>query len=81
MLDAAEVFVSAVSIWEIAIKAKLGKLEGDPRYAAFFSNSQLKSLDLFCFSRQITPAPLSAASPLRNDRPFNRFIKLPHNIH
>ena len=31
MLDAAEVFVSAASIWEIAIKAKLGKLEGDPR--------------------------------------------------
>jgi len=31
LLDAAEVFVSAASIWEIAIKAKLGKLEGDPR--------------------------------------------------
>ena len=28
MLDAAEVFVSAASIWEIAIKAKLGKIEG-----------------------------------------------------
>jgi PIN domain nuclease of toxin-antitoxin system len=31
MIDATDVFVSAVSIWEIAIKAKLGKLEGDPR--------------------------------------------------
>ena len=30
MLDATEVFVSSASIWEIAIKAKLGKLEGDP---------------------------------------------------
>jgi len=30
MLDAGEVFVSAASIWEIAIKAKIGKLEGDP---------------------------------------------------
>jgi len=30
MLAAAEVFVSAASIWEIAIKAKIGKLEGDP---------------------------------------------------
>ena len=30
MLGAREVFVSAVSIWEIAIKAKIGKLEGDP---------------------------------------------------
>lgn len=30
MLDADEVVVSAASIWEIAIKIKLGKLEGDP---------------------------------------------------
>ena len=31
MLDAGEVFVSAASIWEIAIKAKLGRLEGNPK--------------------------------------------------
>lgn len=31
MLEATEVFVSAASIWEIAIKSKLGKLEGDPK--------------------------------------------------
>jgi PIN domain nuclease of toxin-antitoxin system len=30
MLGAGEIFVSAASIWEIAIKAKIGKLEGDP---------------------------------------------------
>ena len=30
MLGASEVFVSAASIWEIAIKAKIGKLEGNP---------------------------------------------------
>ena len=30
MLGAGEVFVSAASIREIAIKAKIGKLEGDP---------------------------------------------------
>ncbi len=29
-LDAAEVFVSAASIWEISIKSSLGKLEADP---------------------------------------------------
>ena len=34
MLDATEVFVSAASIWEIAIKSKIGKLEGDPRVFA-----------------------------------------------
>ena len=31
MLDAANVFVSAASIWEIAIKTRLGRLEGDPK--------------------------------------------------
>ena len=31
MLDATEIFVSSASIWEIAIKTKLGKLEGDPK--------------------------------------------------
>ena len=30
MLGADEVIVSAASIWEIAIKTKIGKLEGDP---------------------------------------------------
>ena len=30
MLGASEIFVSAASIWEIAIKARIGKLEGNP---------------------------------------------------
>jgi PIN domain nuclease of toxin-antitoxin system len=30
MTDATEVFVSSASLWEIAIKAKLGKLAGNP---------------------------------------------------
>jgi PIN domain nuclease of toxin-antitoxin system len=30
-IEAAEVFVSAASIWEISIKSGLGKLEADPR--------------------------------------------------
>lgn len=30
MLAADEIFVSAAFIWEIAIKTKLGKIEGDP---------------------------------------------------
>jgi PIN domain nuclease of toxin-antitoxin system len=30
MIDADEIFVSAASIWEISIKTKLGKLEGEP---------------------------------------------------
>lgn len=31
VIDEAEVYVSAASIWEIAIKASLGKLNADPR--------------------------------------------------
>lgn len=34
IVEASEVYVSAASIWEIAIKASLGKLEGDPRELA-----------------------------------------------
>jgi PIN domain nuclease of toxin-antitoxin system len=30
MLSAKDIYVSSASIWEIAIKTKLGKLEGDP---------------------------------------------------
>ncbi len=30
-IEAAEVFVSAASIWEISIKSALGKLQADPR--------------------------------------------------
>jgi PIN domain nuclease of toxin-antitoxin system len=30
-IDAAEVYVSAASIWEIGIKAAIGKLKADPR--------------------------------------------------
>lgn len=31
ILDAMDAFVSAASIWEVAIKTKIGRLEGDPK--------------------------------------------------
>jgi PIN domain nuclease of toxin-antitoxin system len=34
ILNASEVYVSAASIWEIAIKARLGKIDADPRRMA-----------------------------------------------
>lgn len=34
ILAASEVYVSSASIWEIAIKARLGKIEGDARMLA-----------------------------------------------
>ena len=33
-MDATEVYVSAASIWEIAIKSGLGKIKADPRRLA-----------------------------------------------
>ncbi len=45
ILDATEVFVSAASIWEIAIKVKIGKLEGDPHeFAAAIAGSGFREL-------------------------------------
>lgn len=34
ILAADEVYISAASIWEIAIKARIGKIDGDPREMA-----------------------------------------------
>lgn len=34
MLDAEQIYVSAASIWEIAIKTRLGKIAGDPERLA-----------------------------------------------
>ena len=40
MLAADQIFVSAASIWEIAIKARLGKIVGDPeRFAGAIEDS------------------------------------------
>ena len=48
MLNAEEVFVSAVSIWEIAIKAKLGRLEGDPEdFVSAIEQSGFKELPIY----------------------------------
>ena len=45
MLDADEVFVSAASIWEIAIKTKLGRLEGNPKeFVAAIDQSGFREL-------------------------------------
>jgi len=34
MMEADQIYVSAATIWEMAIKIGLGKLDGDPRYLA-----------------------------------------------
>jgi PIN domain nuclease of toxin-antitoxin system len=70
MLDATEVFVSSASIWEIAIKAKLGKLEGDPQaFAAAIVESGFR--ELFISARH---ACRVYELPLYHRDPFDRIL-------
>jgi len=47
ILDATKVFVSAISVWEIAIKVKIGKLEGDPNeFADAIAKSGFRELPI-----------------------------------
>ncbi len=70
-LSAAEiVYVSAASIWEIAIKARLGKIEGDPEaFAAAIDASGFQEL-------HVTSAHASAVTklPLHHADPFDRLL-------
>jgi PIN domain nuclease of toxin-antitoxin system len=70
MLDATEIFVSSASIWEIAIKTKLGKLEGDPK-------EFVESIDQSGF-RELAISAHHAAKvyelPLYHRDPFDRLL-------
>lgn len=70
ILDAGKVFVSAASVWEIAIKAKIGKLEGEPKeFVTAIAESG------FC---ELPVSALHAASvhelPLYHRDPFDRML-------
>ena len=70
MLDVDEVFVSAASIWEIAIKVKLGKLEGNPyKFAAAISESGFR--ELLISARH---AARVSELPLFHRDPFDRLL-------
>ncbi|MGD0732459.1 MAG: type II toxin-antitoxin system VapC family toxin [Terracidiphilus sp.] len=70
-LDAASaVYVSAASIWEIAIKVKLGKLKADPeRLVQRIDASGMRELPVF--SRHTA---LVANLPLLHSDPFDRLL-------
>ena len=70
-LDCADaVFVSAASVWEIAIKVKLGKLRADPvRLVERIQSSGM--LELPVFSRHTV---LVADLPLLHTDPFDRLL-------
>jgi len=70
MLDADEVFVSAASIWEIAIKVKIGKLEGDPHeFVDAISGSGFRELSISAHH-----AATLHELPLYHRDPFDRML-------
>ena len=70
MLDAAQIFVSAASIWEIAIKSKLGKLEGDPvEFVAAIEQSGFHELAI-----SAQHAAMVHELPLHHRDPFDRLL-------
>jgi PIN domain nuclease of toxin-antitoxin system len=71
LISAAEaVYVSAASIWEIAIKARLGKIEGDAEaLAAAIEHSGL--IELPVAARH---AAAVAKLPLHHTDPFDRLL-------
>ena len=65
-----EVLVSAASIWEIAIKARLGKLEGDPMaMAAAIEQSGFRELPV-----RAAHAAYVSSLPLHHTDPFDRLL-------
>ena len=70
ILAAGAVSVSAVSIWEMAIKVRLGKMKGDPgRLADHIAQSGFTELPIW--SRH---AKVVATLPLHHTDPFDRLL-------
>ena len=70
MLDAETIFVSAASIWEIAIKTKIGKLEGNPiEFVSAISKSGFSSLPILA-----SHAAAVYKLPLHHRDPFDRML-------
>jgi len=70
MRDAEEVFVSSASIWEVAIKARLGKIQADPR--ELFEQIEANGFrELPILSRHTL---LVADLPMHHSDPFDRLL-------
>ena len=70
MTDAEAVLVSAVSIWEIAIKVRIGKMKANPRRIVQ-SLEAAGFLELPVFSRHTV---LVAELPMHHCDPFDRLL-------
>ncbi len=69
-LDTAQVFVSSASIWEVAIKAGLGKLDADPQEV--LAAVQPSGFDLLDVTG-VHAARVATLPPLHRD-PFDRLL-------
>ena len=69
-LDAAEVFVSAASVWEVSIKVALGKLEADP--SELLAAIEPAGFELLPITG--VHAAAVAALPLLHRDPFDRML-------
>lgn len=69
-IDDSEVFVSAASIWEVSIKAALGKLQADP--AELLAAIEPAGFSLLPISGEHAAA-VARLPPLHND-PFDRML-------
>jgi len=69
-LDACEVFVSAASIWEVSIKAAIGKLDADP--AALLAEIEPAGFCLLPVTGEHAAA-VARLPPIHND-PFDRML-------
>ena len=70
LADADAVYVSAASLWEIAIKVRLGKLEGDvSALAAAVEGSGFQELPI-----SARHAAAVAQLPLHHSNPFDRLL-------
>lgn len=69
-IDACEVFVSAASIWEVSIKAAIGKLDADP--AALLAEIEPAGFRLLPVTGEHAAA-VALLPPVHND-PFDRML-------
>lgn len=70
MMEAEAIFVSAASIWEMAIKVRLGKMHGDPRQLAeSITASGFQELPVWS-----KHALLVSTLPMHHSDPFDRLL-------
>jgi PIN domain nuclease of toxin-antitoxin system len=69
LLSDAEVFFSAASIWEIAIKKSLGKLKAPDRLADILPRAGFRALDVTAIHAEAV-----AGLPLHHSDPFDRLL-------